>query len=87
MTGPTIDRASEIEIVVVGTRCVYIGNHRVAGGKPYVSENLPERRFKSTVGEILSALGIEENQTPIDAEAARIAHEARVLGLSTSKGR
>lgn len=46
----------EIEITVVAQRCVYIGNFRVAGGKPYVSENLPQWTFKAKRSDILEAL-------------------------------
>ena len=28
--------ARQITVDVVGTRCVYLNNHRIAGGKPYV---------------------------------------------------
>jgi len=44
-----------IEITVVGRRCVYINNYRSAGGKPYVSENLPSFDHKTTIGEVLAA--------------------------------
>ena len=37
--------SKKIEICVVGERCVYINDFRVAGGKPYVSENLPQHSF------------------------------------------
>lgn len=50
---PTTDKP--IQITVVGKRCVYINDYRVAGGKPYVSEELPSHDFNTTLGEILSA--------------------------------
>ncbi len=50
---PAIDKP--IQITVVGKRCVYINDYRVAGGKPYVSEELPSHDLNTTLGEILSA--------------------------------
>lgn len=49
-----------IEITVVAKRCVYIANYRVAGGKPYVSENPPSFDHRTTLGEILDALKEED---------------------------
>lgn len=46
----------KIEVVVVGTRCVYINDRRVAGNKPYVSENLPQHSFTCSIGNILDGL-------------------------------
>lgn len=46
----------KITLTVVGKRCVYLNDHRVAGSKPYVSENLPEHSFQITMQDILSAL-------------------------------
>lgn len=37
-TTPTMD--DKVELVVVGKRCVYLNDYRLAGNKPYVSENL-----------------------------------------------
>ena len=48
--------AQDVELTVVGRRCVYLNDHRIAGGKPYVSENLPQHSFNVKVGEILNAL-------------------------------
>lgn len=52
-TDPLCER--EIEIHVVGGRCIYVNDHRVAGGKPYVSENLPSKTMMTTVREVLEA--------------------------------
>ncbi len=49
-------REQEIELVVVGRRCVYLNDHRIAGAKPYVSENLPQHSFKLRVKDVLAAL-------------------------------
>lgn len=46
-----------VEVCVVGRRCVYVNDHRIAGGKPYVSENLPSHTLKTTVGEVLDCFG------------------------------
>lgn len=56
MTRRKLDPDKEVEITVVGRRCVYINDYRVVGGKPYVSENLPSHSFKCTVKDILDAL-------------------------------
>lgn len=45
----------QITVDIVGTRCVYLNNHRIAGGKPYVSENIPSRSMNLTVREALAA--------------------------------
>ena len=52
-TDPRCDR--EVEVSFVGDRCVYLNNYRIAGGKPYHSENLPYRAKMTTVREALSA--------------------------------
>ena len=49
-----------IEIDIVGNRCVYINNHRVEGGKPYASENLPSKIKKTTVREVLDAFSRDD---------------------------
>lgn len=48
--------AREVELTVVGSRCVYLNDHRIAGSKPYVSENLPQHSFQVRVGEIINAI-------------------------------
>lgn len=50
----------EIDITIVGERCVYVDATRVAGGKPYVSENLPSLSKATTVRDVLSAFTEEE---------------------------
>ena len=49
-------RGTPIEIVVVAKRCIYINDYRVAGAKPWVSENLPQHSFNVTLGDIIDAL-------------------------------
>jgi hypothetical protein len=46
---------AETAVQVVGTRCVYVNDYRVAGGKPYYSEGLPNQRFKTTIRDVLDA--------------------------------
>lgn len=50
---PTCDKP--IEVDVVGRRCIYVNSCRIAGGKPYVSENLPSHTLKTTLGQVLDA--------------------------------
>lgn len=49
-----------ITVDVVGTRCIYLNDHRIAGGKPYVSEGLPSRSKKLTVRGALDAFSVAE---------------------------
>lgn len=53
-------RDKPIEVVVVGRRCVYVNNHRIAGGKPYVSENLPHHSLQTNLGDVLDAFSDED---------------------------
>ena len=46
----------KIELVVVGKRCVYLNDFRIAGGKPYVSENLPQHSFSVKISDVLHAI-------------------------------
>lgn len=55
---PTYDQP--VEVSVVGKRCVYVNHYRIAGGKPYVSENLPTHNLKTTLGDVLSAFSTGE---------------------------
>ena len=56
----------KIEITVVGSRCVYVNDTRVAGNKPYVSENLPQWSFTVDEDEILRALGRTPTPPPTE---------------------
>jgi hypothetical protein len=51
---------TKVEVLVVAKRCVYLNNHRIAGGKPYASENLPHHTFQTTLGEVLDAFSDDE---------------------------
>lgn len=57
-TDPLCDKP--ITVDVVGTRCIYLNDHRIAGGKPYVSEGLPQRSMSLTVRAALEAFPIKE---------------------------
>lgn len=50
---PVGDKA--IEVQVVGKRCVYLNDYRIAGGKPYYTENLPNHRHTTSLKEVLAA--------------------------------
>jgi hypothetical protein len=60
-----------IEIIVVGNRCVYINDYRVAGRKPYASENLPQQTFRATLADILDAFALDDLQQAVDERQAR----------------
>lgn len=53
--------SDKIPLVIVnqkrgqGIRCVYLNSHRIAGAKPYVSENLPQTEWMISPSEIRSA--------------------------------
>lgn len=51
---------AECDIIIVSKRCVYVNNYRVAGSKPYVSENLPTRSMKTKVRTVLDAFSERE---------------------------
>lgn len=68
----------EITIDIVGSRCIYINDHRVQGGKPYASENLPTTSKKTTVRDVLEAFSIDEINEFLKE---KIAIEAYCAGL------
>ena len=68
---PAPVRDTPVEISVVGRRCVYVNNYRVAGGKPYVSENLPHHELKTTLGEVLDAFTDEQVHAALREKKAR----------------
>ena len=45
------------EMVIVSKRCVYLNDYRIAGWKPYVSENLPQHRFRVSADDLARAVG------------------------------
>lgn len=49
-----------LEVDVVANRCVYLNSYRIAGGKPYVSENLPSNTLKTSLKQVLSAFKEED---------------------------
>jgi len=68
----------EIEIMIVGKRCIYINDLRVQGGKPYVSENLPHERRTTTLRSILDAFTDLEIRAYLEE---KIAIDAYCAGL------
>lgn len=54
---PNAILSQPVEVCVVGKRCVYLNDYRIAGGKPYVSEGLPEFTLTATLSDIVSAFG------------------------------
>lgn len=72
---PAPHRNKPIEVSVVGRRCVYVNDYRVAGGKPYYSENLPHHELKTTLGDVLDAF------RPEDIRAALAEREEYVESL------
>lgn len=69
--------AKPIRITVVGKRCVYINNYRVAGSKPYVSEHLTEHDLNTTLGEVLNAFSDADISKALkERKERRKAHQA-----------
>lgn len=66
-----------ISVTVVGRRCVYLNDYRIAGGKPYVSENLPEHRFEINVREALMAFSEEQLRAALRERRARKSYFAK----------
>ena len=62
------------EVQVVGTRCVYVNDYRIAGGKPYYSENLPNHSFEATVRDVLEAFPDRVLQAALRERKARRKH-------------
>lgn len=64
---------TSIEVSVVGRRCVYLNDYRIAGSKPYYSENIPSYNLTANVRDVITALGKEKilaAMTEMDAERA-----------------
>lgn len=55
---PVADR--EFDVTVVAKRCVYLDGHRIAGGKPYVSEGLPQHTLKSSLANVIDSFPEED---------------------------
>ena len=68
----------DIDITIVGSRCVYINDHRVQGGKPYVSENLSHDVRKTKLREVLDAFTVEKIKAYLEH---KISHDAFCHGL------
>ena len=57
---PSPTREKPIEVMVVGRRCVYLNNYRIAGGKPYVSEHLPSHELTTSLRDVIDAFKEED---------------------------
>lgn len=75
-----------LTVTVVGRRCVYINDYRVAGSKPYVSENLPSWSFEADINDLRYAIGrrpssankaLQARIEALQAENARLRVEAQ----------
>jgi hypothetical protein len=65
-------RDTPIDVDVVARRCVYVNQYRIAGAKPYVSENLPSHTLKTTLGAVLDAFTDREIRDALrEAKASR----------------
>lgn len=55
-----------IEVVIIGgkVRCIYLNDYRIAGSKPYVSENGSVETFKVPLGEIRRNLKRKKRAKP-----------------------
>lgn len=66
-----------IEVSVVGERCVYINNHRVAGGKPWGAVDLSSHALRTTLKDVLSAFNPDEIRAALaEREAERAYYTA-----------
>ncbi|UNM96048.1 hypothetical protein MMG00_12740 [Ignatzschineria rhizosphaerae] len=52
--------SKRVEIDVIDDRCIYINDYRIAGSKPYVSENLKSTNYITTTDRILDQLDFED---------------------------
>lgn len=59
-SAPNATLGKAIEVSVVGRRCVYLNDYRIAGGKPYASENLPHHELTTTLGDVISAFSEDD---------------------------
>ena len=64
-------RDTPVEVCVVGRRCVYVNSHRIAGGKPYISENLPHHELQTTLGQVLDAFTDQQIRAALREKKAR----------------
>lgn len=65
-----------IEVTVVGRRCVYVNHYRIAGGKPYFSENLPSHDLNTTLGEVLAAFSDNDIRKALREKKAKVKYYA-----------
>lgn len=60
-----------IAVEVVGKRCVYLNDYRIAGGKPYYTENLPNHNFQTDIRSALDAFSEAELSAALRERRAR----------------
>lgn len=79
-----------ITVSVVGQRCVYVNNFRIAGGKPYVSEGLPSHQLKTTLADILNAFPEGDILAALEEKRAHkeyfAAYHARKAAIAKATG-
>lgn len=65
-----------VEVSIVGKRCVYLNDYRVAGGKPYFSENLPTHTLTTSLKEVIAAFAEDDILAAITESRAERAYFA-----------
>lgn len=65
---PNFDKV--VEVMVVAKRCVYVNDRRIAGGKPYYSENLPSHTLRTKLGDVLNAFTDKEIRAALREQKA-----------------
>lgn len=56
----------QVEVEVVAKRCVYLNSYRIAGGKPYASENLASHTLKTSLKEVIAAFSDKDILAAMD---------------------
>jgi len=79
-----------ITVSVVGQRCVYVNDFRIAGGKPYLSEGLPSHQLKTTLADVLNAFPDADILAALEEKRAHkeyfAAFHARKAALKAQSG-
>ena len=53
-----------VEMTVVGERCIYLNDYRIAGKRPHPDGNLPELSFRINVQDIIFAMPMLQLKPP-----------------------
>ena len=61
-----------VEVYVVAKRCVYVNDYRIAGSKPYYSENLPSHTLMTKLGDVLAAFTDQQIKDALAEKAAAL---------------